>query len=92
MTLFFSKYYLDVRRREDAFDLSGPYLPKEDPTPLRAVSKTTMFTYYDQLFIYLDHKLFKIDSTSIMGEYMYFVLLSPARTLIIKGCARHRLN
>jgi hypothetical protein len=37
----FSKYYLDVKRREDAFDLSGPYLPKEDPTPLRAVSKTS---------------------------------------------------
>ncbi|EDO43381.1 predicted protein [Nematostella vectensis] len=30
------KYYLDVKRREDAFDLSGPYLPAEDPNPLRA--------------------------------------------------------
>lgn len=33
------KYYLDVQRREDGFDLSGPCLPKEDPVPLRAVSK-----------------------------------------------------
>lgn len=30
------KYYLDVQRREDAFDLSGPYLPKEEPVSLRA--------------------------------------------------------
>lgn len=79
MTLFVSKYYLDVRRREDAFDLSGPYLPKEDPTPLRAVSKTTMFTYYDQLFIYLDHKLFKIDSTSIMGGVYIFCIAFPSQ-------------
>ena len=31
------KYYLDVQRREDGFDLSGPCHPREDPVPLRAV-------------------------------------------------------
>ena len=31
------KYYLDVQRREDGFDLSGPCYPREDPVPLRAV-------------------------------------------------------
>lgn len=30
------KYYLDVQRREDGFDLSGPCLPQQDPVPLRA--------------------------------------------------------
>lgn len=30
------KYYLDVQRREDGFDLSGPFHPREDPIPLRA--------------------------------------------------------
>ncbi|CAH3114250.1 unnamed protein product [Porites lobata] len=30
------KYYLDVQRREDGFDLSGPCHPREDPVPLRA--------------------------------------------------------
>lgn len=30
------KYYLDVQRREDGFDLSGPCHPREDPIPLRA--------------------------------------------------------
>lgn len=30
------KYYLDVQRREDGFDLSGPQLPQQDPVPLRA--------------------------------------------------------
>lgn len=33
------KYYVDVKRREDAFDLSGPYLPHHDPVPLRNVSE-----------------------------------------------------
>lgn len=33
----FRKYYLDVQRREDGFDLSGPCHPREDPIPLRAV-------------------------------------------------------
>lgn len=33
----FRKYYLDVQRREDGFDLSGPFHPREDPIPLRAV-------------------------------------------------------
>ncbi|KAL9988547.1 hypothetical protein ACROYT_G003004 [Oculina patagonica] len=30
------RYYLDVQRREDGFDLSGPFHPREDPIPLRA--------------------------------------------------------
>lgn len=43
LNVFFSllhtcrKYYLDVQRREDGFDLSGPCHPREDPVPLRAV-------------------------------------------------------
>ena len=38
INLFISrKYYLDVQRREDGFDLSGPQLPQQDPVPLRAV-------------------------------------------------------
>ena len=37
INLFISrKYYLDVQRREDGFDLSGPQLPQQDPVPLRA--------------------------------------------------------
>lgn len=43
MKLFISrKYYLDVQRREDGFDLSGPRLPQQDPVPLRAVRNTHM--------------------------------------------------
>lgn len=34
----YRKYYIDVKRREDGFDLSGPYHPTEDPNRLRAVS------------------------------------------------------
>ena len=43
LNVFFSllhtcrKYYLDVQRREDGFDLSGPCHPRDDPVPLRAV-------------------------------------------------------
>lgn len=41
INLFISrKYYLDVQRREDGFDLSGPQLPEQDPVPLRAVRNT----------------------------------------------------
>ena len=41
INLFISrKYYLDVQRREDGFDLSGPQLPQQDPVPLRAVRNT----------------------------------------------------
>ncbi|CAB4028331.1 Lipoxygenase-likey domain-containing 1 [Paramuricea clavata] len=29
------KYYVDITRREDAFDLSGPFLPPQEPTPQR---------------------------------------------------------
>ncbi|XP_028395068.1 uncharacterized protein LOC114519182 [Dendronephthya gigantea] len=29
------KYYVDIKRREDAFDLTGPYLPPQEPMPHR---------------------------------------------------------
>ena len=36
--VFCRKYYVDIKRREDGFDLSGPYHPPQDPVRLRAVS------------------------------------------------------
>ena len=39
--IVYRKYYVDIKRREDAFDLSGPYLPKEEPMPHKPVSTLT---------------------------------------------------
>lgn len=34
---------MDIKRREDAFDLSGPHLPPQEPMPQRAVSCINAF-------------------------------------------------
>jgi len=36
--LLFRKYYFEVKRLEDGFDLSGPDCPRLDHPPLKAVS------------------------------------------------------
>ena len=37
MCVFSRKHYIDLKRREDGFDLSGPFSPQLDHPPIKAV-------------------------------------------------------
>ncbi|KAK3752041.1 hypothetical protein QZH41_019391, partial [Actinostola sp. cb2023] len=50
------KYYLDVKRREDSFDLTGPYLPQGDPIPLRAGPTLAYDGIHDRSLKHYFHK------------------------------------
>ena len=48
---------MDITRREDAFDLSGPFLPPQEPMPQRPVSSK-----------YWKYPAQKSIPTSLLGE------------------------